>query len=147
MDLEPQIRPRQDSDLPQILKIENQVFRPPWPEEAFQENDFTRFWVLCSGDKLLGYIIYHVVPDEVVIVNFAIDPDFWRRGLGNHLLGHTLRLIRAEGVNTFYLDVRRSNQAALDLYGKYGFRRLGVRKNYYSEPPEDAIVMVRNFAG
>lgn len=142
MDEELVIRPLRESDIPSILRIENQVFRPPWPEEAFQETDFTQSWVLCGPDDLLGYIMYHVVQDEAVIINFAIDPDHWRRGLGNRLLSHTLKLVLDQNVNTIYLDVRRSNLAALRLYEKHDFSPLGVRKNYYSQPPEDAIVMV-----
>ncbi len=144
MDASLVIRCLSESDLPQILRIENLVFRPPWPEEAFQEVSCTQSWVICDADVLRGYIMYHVVPDEAVIINFAIDPDHWRHGLGTILLDHTLKLILDQNVNTIYLDVRRSNLAALRLYQKFGFNPLGVRRNYYSEPVEDAIVMVRH---
>jgi ribosomal-protein-alanine N-acetyltransferase len=96
---------------------------------------------------LRGYIIYHVVPDEAVIVNFAIAPEFWQQGLGAQLLEHTLNIMQESGISAVYLDVRRSNLAALVLYAKYGFRTLGERKNYYSEPVEDALVMVRHTHG
>ncbi len=144
MDASLVIRCLSESDLPQILRIENLVFRPPWPEEAFQEVGCTQSWVICDADVLRGYIMYHVVPDEAVIINFAIDPDHWQLGLGTILLDHTLKLILDQNVNTIYLDVRRSNLAALRLYQKFGFNPLGVRRNYYSEPVEDAIVMVRH---
>lgn len=143
----PIIRPLRESDLPAILRIENLVFRPPWPEEAFQASECTQSWVISAGDDLRGYIIYHVVPDEAVIVNFAIAPEFWQQGLGAQLLEHTLNIMQESGISAVYLDVRRSNLAALVLYAKFGFRTLGVRKNYYSEPVEDALVMVRHTHG
>ncbi len=144
MDASLVIRTLRESDLPQILRIENLVFRPPWPEKAFKEVGCTQSWVICDADVLRGYIMYHVVPDEAVIINFAIDPDHWQLGLGTKLLDQTINLILDQNVNTIYLDVRRSNLAALRLYQKFGFDPLGVRRNYYSEPVEDAIVMVRH---
>ncbi len=147
MNVEPVIRPLRETDLPAILRIENQVFTPPWPEEAFRETGCTQSWVICAAEDLLGYIMYHVVPDEAVIINFAIDPDHWRQGLGTRLLEHTLNIMQESGIREVYLDVRRSNLAALKLYGNYGFLPLGVRKNYYSEPLEDALVLVRHTHG
>jgi len=139
----PVIRTLRETDLPAILGIENLAFSPPWPEEAFRHTEFTQSWVISTDGDLRGYIIYHVVPDEAVIVNFAIAPDFWCHGLGSLLLQHSLDIMQESGINAVYLDVRRSNLAALKLYNKYGFKPLGVRKNYYSKPREDALVMVR----
>ncbi len=143
----PSIRPMLASDLPQILRIENLVFHPPWPEEAFSETFCTQSWVICEAEILRGYIMYHVIPDEAVILNFAIDPDVWRQGLGTRLFEHTFVLVQEQGVNTVYLDVRCSNMAARKLYEKHGFEVLGLRKDYYSEPLEDATVMVRRRDG
>lgn len=139
----PDIRPMLETDIPQVLRIENLVFQPPWPEEAFQEVGCSRSWVICEAGNLRGYIMYHVVPDEAVIINYAIDPDHWRMGLGTRLLNCTLDLMKDAGINTIFLDVRRSNLGALKLYEKYGFVPMGVRRNYYSEPVEDAILMMR----
>ncbi len=142
MELQPVIRPMAAADLPSILRIENRVFSPPWPQEAFREFNHSRSWVLCAEETLLGYIMYHVVPDEAIIVNFAIDPDFWRQGLGRLLLGQTLDWVKESGITKVYLDVRGSNLAARTLYQNFGFQPLGLRKNYYSDPREDALVMM-----
>jgi ribosomal-protein-alanine N-acetyltransferase len=138
------IREMRSSDIPDVLRIENQVFRPPWPEEGFQEAPSTWSWVICDSDVLKGYILYHVVLDEGVIINFAIDPACQKQGLGSELLSYTMDILIKRCVSTFFLDVRESNQAARGLYQKFGFEPLGVRKNYYTQPVEDAIVMVRH---
>ena len=131
---------RQD-DLPAVLKIEHQVFSSPWPENAFTSTDFGESWVICEDATLVGYIMYHNVIDESVIINLAIDPAYQRQGYGKELLENTLHQLIDKGFTHFYLDVRVSNQAALALYEEFGFRRVGVRNGYYTLPDEDAYVM------
>jgi len=84
-----------------------------------------------------------MVLDEGVILNFAIDPKFQHQGLGTRLLNETLNLLVDNGIRMFFLDVRVSNLIAQNLYRKFDFHPIGKRKNYYSEPIEDAIVMVK----
>ncbi|OQB06828.1 MAG: ribosomal-protein-alanine N-acetyltransferase [Candidatus Cloacimonetes bacterium ADurb.Bin211] len=103
----------------------------------------TYSWVICEDEVLQGYIVYHTVLDEGVILNFAIDPKFQHQGLGTYLLKETLNYLIDNGIRMFFLDVRTSNMVAQDLYKKFDFHPIGKRKNYYSEPIEDAIVMVK----
>ena len=131
---------RQD-DLPAVLQIENQVFSTPWPEDDFSSTDFWEAWVICEDDTLVGYIMYHNVIDESVIINLAIDPAYQRKGYGKELLENTLNQLTDKGFTHFYLDVRVSNLAALTLYEEFGFQRVGLRKGYYTLPDEDAYVM------
>lgn len=138
-----QIRPMQESDLPEVLRIENLVFSCPWPPEAFAEFDFAEPYVICEDKTLVGYIMYHNVVDESVIINLAVDPAFQRRGYAEALLKQTLEQLISRGYQRFFLDVRVSNTAAQNLYSKYGFHRVGLRKNYYNKPDEDAILMVK----
>ncbi|MBW6514354.1 MAG: ribosomal protein S18-alanine N-acetyltransferase [Candidatus Syntrophosphaera sp.] len=138
------IRKMTNADLPDVLRIENLCFSTPWPEEAFELTPFTDAWVTCIESLLRGYIMYHTVLDESVIINFAIDPACQRQGLGTQLLGHTLEEMAGRSVRNFYLDVRVSNIAAQNLYHKFGFLPLGFRKNYYSAPEEDSVVMVKH---
>lgn len=139
-----EIRPLQSADLPEVLRIENLCFSAPWPEEAFKAAEHLDAWVICDQNILQGYILYHTVLDESVIINFAIDPAYQRQGLGTELLSHTLDLMLGRQVRNFFLDVRASNIAAQNLYAKFGFSPLGSRKNYYSQPEEDSVVMVKN---
>ncbi|MCB5258167.1 MAG: ribosomal protein S18-alanine N-acetyltransferase [Candidatus Cloacimonadaceae bacterium] len=137
------IRAMQASDLDEVVRIENLVFHSPWPQQAFMEAPYTYFWVICEDEVLQGYIIYHTVLDEGIILNFAIDPKFQHQGLGTRLLNETLKILIDSGIRTFFLDVRASNLIAQNLYKKFDFHPIGKRKNYYSEPIEDAIVMVK----
>lgn len=139
-----EIRPMRLEDLPAVMNIERQVFSLPWPPEAFNASILKDSWVICQGEELLGYIMYHNVLDESMIINFAIAPGHQRRGHGKHLLERTLDIMQQQDLKTFYLDVRASNVTAQRLYRLHGFEVLGRRKNYYSQPDEDAIVMVRH---
>lgn len=139
------IRPMRQSDLPEVLRIENLVFSCPWPPEAFAEFEFAEPFVICEDETLVGYIMFHNVIDESVIINLAVDPAFQRQGYGEAILKQTLEQLVSRGYKRFFLDVRASNTAAQNLYEKYGFRRLGLRKMYYSHPDEDAILMVKTF--
>ncbi|MDD2423290.1 MAG: ribosomal protein S18-alanine N-acetyltransferase [Candidatus Cloacimonetes bacterium] len=131
------------ADLPAVFEIENRSFQDPWPCEAFSEEVLQYAMVLDVDDVLSGYILYHVILDEAVILNFAIDPDKRRQGHGEYLLGQSLSELSESGCTRFFLDVRRSNAQAIKLYEKHGFMTLGIRKGYYHDPPEDAIVMGR----
>jgi len=134
-------RPMRQDDLPAVLQIEKQVFSSPWPEDAFSSSDFGESWVICEDATLVGYIMYHNVIDESVIINLAVDPAYQRKGYGKELLENTLNQLTDRGFTHFYLDVRVSNQAALALYEGFGFQRVGLRKGYYTLPDEDAYVM------
>jgi [ribosomal protein S18]-alanine N-acetyltransferase len=138
-----EIRLMQPADLTEVLKIENSCFSLPWPAEAFDEHPHSRAFVLTDEGTLRSYIIYHLIPPEGIIINFATAPDFRRKGFGMELLEKTLTQIQKQGVRTFYLDVRISNISAQKIYRHFGFSKLGIRKNYYSQPPEDALVMVK----
>lgn len=130
-------------DLPAVFEIENCSFQDPWPIAAFSEEVLQDAMVLEVEDVLCGYILYHVILDEAVILNFAIDPDKRRQGHGEYLLKQSLSELTQSGCTRFFLDVRRSNAQAIKLYEKYDFVTLGIRKGYYHDPPEDAIVMGR----
>lgn len=137
-----EIRPIRSEDLPAIMRIENLAFPNPWREEFFASADNWESWVICSEDGTLrGYIMYYTVLDEGEIINFAIDPAFQRQGLGTLLLSRTLEEMRKRDIRRLFLEVRASNLAAQELYKRFGFVKLGSRKDYYSKPVEDAIIM------
>jgi len=135
------MRDMKKEDLDAVVGIESRAFTDPWPKQAFEDIISMRSWVLEVDDSLCGYILYHKVLDEAMVLNFAIDPCLQGLGYGDYLLKHSLDKLAAEGCCHFYLDVRKSNQIALKLYTKHGFLALGTRKQYYDHPAEDAIVM------
>lgn len=128
-------------DFAAFVAIEQETFPCPWPAEAFTDFLLPWAWTLLLDDEIIGYIFYHGFGEEMVIINVAIRPCYQGQGWGDFMLKTTLENMIDTGVKRFYLDVRVSNTVARKLYEKYGFAFLGIRKNYYSNPEEDAIVM------
>jgi ribosomal-protein-alanine N-acetyltransferase len=137
-------------DLPEVLAIERASFPNPWHEITFRGellNEGVSFpivavhWVQKS---VIGYIIYWKIKDEIQINNIAVHPDFRHQGVGEAMMRALLEKAREEGVVFISLEVRSSNKAARKLYAKLGFNFLGIRKDYYINPPEDALVLGLN---
>jgi len=139
-------RPFTAGDIPRVAQIERSIFSDPWSAAAFAEalrQPHVRSLVLEDGEGgVIGYGLGSIVGDEAEILNLAIDPARRRRGAGRRLLDALLALLRAEGAGRFYLEVRRSNAAAIGLYEAAGFRPMGVRPAYYTRPREDALTMI-----
>lgn len=133
-------------DMARIVEIEKRAFVDPWPREAFDNIFNYHSYVAIEAGLVIGYIICISALDESGIANIAIDPDYQRRGYAAGLLTHALDRLASEGIHKIFLDVRPSNSAARALYERFGFQYLGTRKNYYSQPPEDALVMMLNKA-
>jgi ribosomal-protein-alanine N-acetyltransferase len=135
------------ADLPFVKETENLSFTNPWPESAFKgevENpgiSFPYVIVLKGEERIVGHIIYWQIKEEVQISNIAIHPDFRGLGIGKKVMSSIMAKIRKEGVSYIFLEVRPSNHHAVALYKKLGFQKLGLRKNYYHNPVEDAIIM------
>ena len=137
-------------DLPTVMAIEQMSFSNPWHENTFrgeiQNRPFSYPYVIVHGveKKVIGYIIYWQIRDEVQINNVAVFPDYRNSGAGEEALRRVIEEVGARGATFISLEVRMSNLPAIFLYRKLGFRTLGVRKNYYSNPVEDAYVMGMN---
>ncbi len=138
--------PMQESDLDEVLLLEQRSFSEPWTRKMFlgelHGNAFATNLVL-RADKLLGYIMFWVVFEELHIMNLAVLPQVRRQGLGTALVRHALMAAAAQGARTALLEVRASNTAALAMYRKLGFVQKSVRKGYYDHPREDAVIMMR----
>lgn len=140
------IRPMTDGDLDVVLAIERASFSSPWSRAMFgaelHENAFARFFVAEQGvpAEIVGYVGGWLILDELHILSVAVRPDLRQRGIALALLD---RLFQAGAVPVMKasLEVRRSNAAARAIYERIGFRRVGVRRGYYSEPQEDAVLM------
>lgn len=138
------IRPLFREDIEYVQKIERLVFSDPWPDEAFTDFLSPWYYALLHDEQVIGYIFYYGTREEREVINFAIQPDFQGMGLGEFLLMETMRLMTEDGGKLIFLEVRISNYKARCLYEKVGFQEIGLRKNYYKKPEEDAIVMVYN---
>ena len=97
--------------------------------------------VALEDDRVVGYIAYEVIADEGSLVELAVLPEYRQRGVGRKLV--ELMLTSCDAVQTICLEVRLSNTPALNLYRAVGFREISVRRNYYDNPREDAVIMVR----
>lgn len=133
-------------DLEQVVAIENDNFSVPWTETGFFTylmREDALFLVAEEAEEILGYCGVIMAVDEGDITNVSVKKTIQGKGVGTALLKELIRQTADKGVLTLFLEVRESNQPALTLYEKQGFVRMGVRKNYYTDPVEDGITMSR----
>ena len=133
-------------DLDQVMEIETDLFHVPWTKEGFftfLTREDAMFLVVEEKGKILGYCGLLMVLDEGDITNVAVRRDRQREGIGNFLMESLIRLADQQGVTTIHLEVRVGNATAIRLYERMGFTRDGIRKGYYSDPVEDALLMTR----
>jgi ribosomal-protein-alanine N-acetyltransferase len=139
----------EEEDIPSILEIENVSFQNPWRASTFsgelvnQGISYPYVIIQREFERVIGYIIYWKIQEEVQICNFAIHPDFRGKGIGETVMRSVIKAIQRDGGVYVFLEVRPSNLAARALYKKLGFKILGTRKDYYQTPLEDALIMGR----
>lgn len=131
-------------DLDQVMKIEESLFAVPWTREGyftFLTRENSMFLVVEEKGEILGYCGLLMVLDEGDVTNVAVRGDRQREGIGNFLMESLIRLSREQGIRMIHLEVRAGNETAIRLYERLGFVRDGLRKAYYTDPEEDAILM------
>ncbi len=140
------IRKISKNDLDIILGIEKRSFSLPFTREMFEsllgQEPFDGF-VSENNGKIEGYLIYSLVVDEMQLLTIAVDKPFRNRGVGEMLMKEMIRVADEHEVKVIFLEVRLSNAAARALYDKFGFKEAGIRKKYYRDNNEDAILMAR----
>jgi ribosomal-protein-alanine N-acetyltransferase len=131
-----------------VMVVENISFTVPWSMDAFfqevNQNEFAIYFVALLENKVVGYAGVWVVCDEGHITNIAVHPDFRRKGIGSLLMQKLITHAREHDVAVMTLDVRAGNDAAKNMYAKFGFKKSGLRKEYYSDNLEDAEIMVHD---
>lgn len=138
------IRPAAESDLPALAALELACFAHPWSEKSLVgtlDSGRSLFLLAEQAGEPLGYLGMEYVLDEGGITNVAVFPAHRRQGIADALIKELLRRAKALGLATVTLEVRAGNAAAIALYQKNGFVPVGRRKNYYTAPTEDAILM------
>ncbi len=134
--------------LDRVLEIENSSFSQPYSREIFEEElalDIAHPSILKVGEILVGFLDYWLIPQEIHLISIATHPAWRKKGLATFLMEHLEKEANRQGVGRIFLDVRKSNIAAIHLYEKFGFKKIGVRRHYYSENNEDALVMEKKF--
>lgn len=133
-------------DLDQVMEIENDLISPPWTREGFFTfllKDENMFFVVEEKGQILGYCSMQTVLDEGDILNVTVTRDRQKEGIGYFLVDSMLMLAAARGIHIVHLEVRESNGSARRLYQRLGFKEDGFRKNYYTEPVENAVLMTK----
>jgi ribosomal-protein-alanine N-acetyltransferase len=141
----PTPRPLRADDVAAVADIERRVFSDPWSARSFAEmlalDPVRGFAVDDEHGRLIGYAVCSTVADEGEILNLAVEPHARGRGLGAALVGAMLDWLKTRGAERVFLEVRRSNEAAIAVYQRAGFTPLGTRRAYYRDPREDALTM------
>ena len=144
------IRKMEASDIQPVIVLDRQSFSLPWPESAFhyevEKNTASRCWVAeldnaAKNPVLVGMIVVWLILDEVHIATIAVNSTFRQLHIGQRLLAHTLIDAIDLGAKKAFLEVRKGNLAARELYRKFGFIEVGVRRWYYQDNREDAILL------
>lgn len=132
-------------DLDGVMHVERRSFSAPWSRQAFMteliDNQFARYFVAECEGRIVGYAGVWLIVDEGHVTNIAVDPDFRGIHLGERLLSTLVETCAAYGARRMTLEVRVSNTVAQRLYHKFGFVGVGIRKGYYTDNHEDALIM------
>lgn len=132
----------------EVAEIERLSFSTPWSKDSIEmevsKNKCAKYIVAVKDNRVVGFAGMWLIIDEGHITNIAVHPDFRGQGIGNMLVEGLLEECKKKGISYLTLEVRRSNQVAINLYKKYGFEIYGIRKNYYQDTMEDAFIMSRD---
>ena len=131
-------------DIKNVIEVENKSFTIPWHEESFiQElsNNLALYLVAKIEGRAVGYVGVWKILNEGHITNVAVHPEYRNQGIGRALVSELLLLCMKDGIDAFTLEVRKSNLTAQKLYKDLGFVETGIRKRYYSDNNEDAVIM------
>lgn len=132
-------------DIPEIVEVELESFTAPWTPEAFRQelkyNQNAHYIVMLHEGRIIGYAGMWLIIDEAHITNVAIREKYRGKKLGRKLLRHLIDSALLLGAERMTLEVRVSNRIAQSLYERFGFRPVGIRKGYYSDNHEDALIM------
>lgn len=160
------IREMKLEDIPQVVEIEKACFSVPWSEKSFedsicrkdtifliseemQETLSPENKIICidhSNPVITGYIGMYFSFEEANVTNVAVHPSYWKSGYGKELVSAAISKAKQKQIEKIFLEVRVSNEPAISLYQKKGFENLGIRKNFYDHPKEDAYIMCCDIA-
>ena len=139
------VRPMVMTDVDGVMAVEHDSFLTPWSRSAFEEelaqNRLARYIVAVENDEIVGYAGTWLVINEAHVTNVAVSGQRRREGIGRLLMQKLMELARDNDMESMTLEVRVSNAAARHLYEQLGFVEAGIRKNYYSETKEDALIL------
>jgi ribosomal-protein-alanine N-acetyltransferase len=130
--------------VPEVLEIERVSFGMPWSRDGFLRvitNPEALAYVATVDEKVAGYVCAFIIGEDSEILKLAVRTEFRGRGIARALNARCIKDLKEARCQKVFLEVRRTNGAAIDLYKSFGFKVVGVRKSYYTSPVEDALVM------
>lgn len=138
------VRRMNEMDVDGVLAVEEQSFTTPWSRAGFvaeMKNELSYYLVMIESGKVIGYAGMWLIVDEAHVTNVAILPEYRGRKLGEKLMDELIQHAKARGAVSMTLEVRTTNTVAQGLYEKFGFTSRGIRRNYYTDTKEDALIM------
>ena len=142
--LDIKLLPFTNEDIAQLVSIEAECFSIPFKEKDFLsilDSEISDALVAKIGDTVVGFVSFTIIIDECQIINFAVSPSFRRMGIADKIMKGLFSHAYPKGVRKYFLEVRESNAPAISLYEKHGFVKVGVSKNHFAQPRENAILM------
>lgn len=139
-----EVRLMKESDLEQVAEIEKASFSKPWSYRAFKKAlDMSNYIYVVgvANREVLGYGGVYCVLNEANITNVAVKDKIRNRGIGYGILVGLIEEVKKAGMDSITLEVRESNNAAIHLYEQLGFESVGIRKDFYDKPNENAVIM------
>ena len=141
------IRMAEDKDIDAIAEIDRLCFATPWSRDAYARElraNKLAFYIVAEEDtEIIGFAGLWGIIEEGHITNVAVHPAYRNKGLGRTLVSRLISVAEQYGIDKFTLEVRPSNEAAIALYNKLGFKAVGKRPKYYEDNGEDALIMWR----
>ncbi len=129
-----------------IAELEAATFPDAWDYRSVVDlisTEGSMCFTACEGERVVAYVIGRLIPPEGEIYRVAVAEDKRRRGVAYRLLDYAVKTSRGRGLESLFLEVRSQNLPAIKLYTAYGFREISRRKNYYKDPVDDAVIMLR----
>ncbi len=142
------IKNMEEQHLDAVVKIEENSFSHPWSKTSFEDElkkENSHLFVALDDEKIVGYCVMDTVLDEGSLLDIAVDKSYRRNGVAKELFNELLKVASAKQLSFITLEVRESNEGAIKLYKALGFVQVSLRKNYYSKPCEDAVLMTKYF--
>lgn len=137
--------------LPAVMEIEREAFSSPWTEEMFrqeiEDNALSGSYVALEGDRVVGYFVAWFLRQDVHLLNIAVVLSYQRLGIGSQMLRFLIDLAKSNHKDVITLEVRESNDVAIELYRSFGFTPIGLHRGYYQEDNENALLMARSVSG
>ena len=133
------------ADVKDVAKIEAQSFPDPYSERSISDilcTEGAMCFSAVDGGRVVAYFIGRLIAPEGELYRIATDTEYRHRGIAYRLLDYSVKTSRGCGLEALFLEVRESNYPAISLYRQYGFRKISVRRNYYKNPTEDAVIMM-----